>query len=231
MAASNREFCIKATLKHEGGYVDHPSDPGGATNWGITIGVAREYWKPDATKADIKAMPQSVAVEIYRKRYWNAVKGDDLPAGLDFAVYDFGVNSGPARALKYLKATSGSTEKRIIDLCDARLAFVKGLKTWPTFGKGWGRRIAEVKATALKMAKGADEPLPAPPDIPKPPKTPTQSKTLWSVLAQIGAAIGTALSALAGLDWKVVAVIAALIVALALFIGRERLKRLFEDHS
>lgn len=162
MAAANREASIKATLKHEGGYSNHPSDPGGPTNWGITLEVARKYWKPDATAADIKAMPQSVAVEIYRKRYWNEVGGDSLPVGLDYAVYDFGVNSGPYRAKTYLAMTSGSTEDRIKQLCDARLIFLKRLKTWPTFGKGWGRRVAEVRALALKMAQGT---VPPPPDV------------------------------------------------------------------
>lgn len=168
MTAANREACIKATLKHEGGYVNHPSDPGGPTNWGITIGVAREYWKKDAKAADIKAMPQSVAIEIYRKRYWDEVGGDDLPAGLDYAVYDFGVNSGPSRAKAYLALTKGSTEDRIKQICDARLIFLKKLKTWPVFGKGWGRRVSEVRALALKMAHGTAAPLPPPPDIPKP---------------------------------------------------------------
>ena len=171
MAASNRDACIRETLKHEGGYVDHPSDPGGPTNYGITIAVARQYWKPNATAHDVKALPLSVAIEIYKRRYWDVMDCDSLPAGLDYAVYDFGVNSGPSRALRYLQATSGSTEKRIVDLCDARLIFLKQLKTWPTFGRGWGRRVAEVKATALKMAKGSVAPFPPPPDRePVPPK-------------------------------------------------------------
>jgi lysozyme family protein len=83
-------------------------------------------------------------------------------------VFDFGVNSGVSRSLNYFKATSGSTEKRIVDLCDARLAFLKSLKTWPTFG-GLGQAGRDVKATALKMAKGTVAPLPPPPDI-HPPK-------------------------------------------------------------
>jgi lysozyme family protein len=184
MTAANREASIKATLKHEGGYVDHPADPGGATNWGITIGVAREYWKKDATKADIKAMPQSVAVEIYRKRYWNEIGGDSLPAGLDYAVYDFGVNSGPSRAKAYLALTNGSVEDRIKQLCDARLVFLKKLKTWPTFGKGWGRRVSEVRALALKMARGSAEAPPPPPDIePVEPKAPSVAALIIKFIA------------------------------------------------
>jgi lysozyme family protein len=81
MVASNREAAIKKTLQYEGGYSNHPADPGGPTNWGITIADARKYWKAGATADDVKAMPQSVAVEIYRKRYWDAVGGDNLPPG------------------------------------------------------------------------------------------------------------------------------------------------------
>jgi lysozyme family protein len=186
MVASNREAAIKKTLQYEGGYSNHPADPGGPTNWGITIADARKYWKAGATADDVKAMPQSVAVEIYRKRYWDAVGGDNLPAGLDLAVFDFGVNSGVSRSLNYFKATSGSTEKRIVDLCDARLAFLKSLKTWQTFGVGWGRRVVDVKATALKMAKGTVAPLPPPPDIhPIPPKKPTWLQTLMAFIASL----------------------------------------------
>lgn len=156
MTAANRERSIKKTLTYEGGYTNHPADPGGPTNWGITIADARHYWKPNATAADVAAMPLSVAVDIYRQRYWAPAGCDDLPAGMDLVVFDFGVNSGVSRALAYLKATpSGTTAARINNYCDRRLAFLKALNTWGTFGKGWGSRVVDVRATALKMAAEA----------------------------------------------------------------------------
>lgn len=170
MSVENRELAIQHTLKYEGGYTNDAADPGGPTNWGITIADARHYWKADAGVADMKAMPLSVAVEIYRKHYWIPVNGDALPSGLDFAVFDFGVNSGVSRSLKYLAVTNGTTQQRIEQLCDARLQFLMSLKTWANFGKGWGRRVADVKTTALSMANKVVPPvvIPPPPDIPRP---------------------------------------------------------------
>lgn len=156
MAASNYDACLKKVLTYEGGYVNHPNDPGGPTNFGITLEVARRYWKADATAADVKRMPVSVAKDIYKARYWKAVNGDNLPAGVDLATFDFGVNSGPSRALRYLKtaqtAVPVDTVKR---LCGARMGFLRGLRTWTTFGRGWARRVADVEATGVRMALSA----------------------------------------------------------------------------
>ncbi len=156
MVSSNREQAISETLKWEGGYSNDAADPGGPTNWGITIIDARKYWKKDATAADVKAMPKSVAINIYTTKYWKTpyYDCDKLASGVDLSVFDFGVNSGPARAKKYLDASIGSsTEDTIIKINDKRLAFLKGLGTWPVFGKGWGRRVAGIKAKSLEMAK------------------------------------------------------------------------------
>lgn len=190
MSVENREPAIKKTLTYEGGYTNDAADPGGPTNWGITIADARMYWKADAGVADMKAMPLSVAVEIYRKHYWLPANGDALPSGLDFAVFDFGVNSGVSRSLKYLAVTTGTTQNKIEQICDARLQFLKGLKTWGVFGKGWGRRVADVKATALAMSKAAaPAPIPPPPDIPRPQPMPTQPALGGFFLALINALI------------------------------------------
>jgi lysozyme family protein len=160
-------------LAHEGGYTNHPSDPGGPTNFGITIGDYRKYVKADATAADVRAMTVDEAKEIYLERYWNALRCDDLPAGVDYAIFDYAVNSGTTRAAKILyrvlglsaaslkitdavvDATAAHAPDDVINAtCDERLAFLKSLKSWPTFGAGWGRRVAEVRAVALNMAKG-----------------------------------------------------------------------------
>jgi lysozyme family protein len=162
MTKANRESAIKETLKWEGGYTNDPRDAGGATNWGITIADARKYWKKDATSADVKAMPQAVAIDIYRQKYWQTpyYNCDDLPSGVDLVVFDAGVNSGPSRAARWLKqAQSEKVEDTINKFCDIRLAFMKqaiNTKTkaplWPTYGKGWSRRVAGIRSRALQMA-------------------------------------------------------------------------------
>lgn len=172
MAASSYDEALRRLLVHEGGYTNHPSDPGGPTNFGITIGDYRRYVKPDATAADVRAMPIDAAKAIYRSKYWNTLRCDALPAGLDYALFDYGVNSGTSRAAKVLQRIVGfpddglmtnallaAVRKRaagdlIIQVCDERLAFLKRLKTWPVFGAGWGRRVSEVRAVALAMSKG-----------------------------------------------------------------------------
>lgn len=174
MSANNREPCIKVTLGYEGGYTNNPSDPGGPTNWGITIADARHYWKPDATADDVKHMPLEVAVEIYRKRYWDALHCDDLPMGVDMVVFDLGVNSGVGRALSYLAKYNNPQDPidTINRICDARLTFLKSLRTWPVFGKGWGARVVSVRQKALAMASSAAAPAPKPVSVPVPPPAP-----------------------------------------------------------
>jgi lysozyme family protein len=172
MTASTYDEALRRLFVHEGGYTNHPSDPGGPTNFGITIGDYRRYVKPDATAADVRAMRIDEAKTIYRSKYWNALRCDALPAGLDYALFDYGVNSGTSRAAKVLQrvlnfpddgrmtdALLAAVRKRpagdlIVKVCDERLAFLKRLKTWPVFGAGWGRRVGEVRAVALAMAKG-----------------------------------------------------------------------------
>jgi lysozyme family protein len=176
MAASNREPSIRMTLGHEGGYSNHPSDPGGPTNFGITIADYRRYVMRRATAADVRAMRLADAKAIYRAKYWAALRCDELPAGLDFAVFDYGVNSGVGRAGKVLQRLLGfADDGRICDallaairqrdapeliarLCDERLSFLRRLRTWPVFGAGWGQRVAEVRAAALVMADSGQAP-------------------------------------------------------------------------
>lgn len=155
---------IAFVLKQEGGYGNDPKDPGGPTNFGITIIDARKYWKSDASAADVKAMPLSVAKDIYYNKYWLKVCGPDLPAGLDLCTFDSGVNSGTARSDKWLASAIGTAlasykvlakkaievnqDKAIDKYCDIRLGFLKSLRTWSHFGKGWGRRVADLRALA-----------------------------------------------------------------------------------
>jgi lysozyme family protein len=190
MAASNFERAFPLTLKHEGGYVDHPKDPGGATNLGVTIGTLSDWLGRKATKAEVKALTPAKVKPIYRKNYWDAIGGDRMEPGFDYACYDFAVNSGPARAIRYSKDIKGaSPEARIKALCAARLTFLKGLSTWPTFGKGWARRVADVEREALKMAAAvplATVPVRPPPDvapIDKPAPAPTSG--LWAAIGSL----------------------------------------------
>ena len=159
---------------HEGGYSHHPSDPGGPTKYGITLADYAAFKRCKVTAADVKAMPLADAKAIYRNKYWNTLRCSDLPAGLDYAVFDYGVNSGIGRAGRVLRRllalpdSSAAINDAVIAavatrdsaalvaaLCDERLRFLKSLRTWPVFGKGWGRRVAEVRAAALAMARGA----------------------------------------------------------------------------
>jgi lysozyme family protein len=179
MTASSYDEALRRLLAHEGGYSNHPSDPGGPTKFGITLAVYRETVKPRAAAADVKAMTVEEAKAIYRSRYWDAQRCDELPAGVDYAVFDYGVNSGIGRAVKALQRIAGvaqdgalgpvtlaavraSDAKTIVTrLCDERLRFLRALKTWGVFGKGWARRVAEVRAAALAMVA-------APPAAPAP---------------------------------------------------------------
>ena len=176
MAAASFDEALRRLLAHEGGYGNHPSDPGGPTKYGITIADYRRYVKPDASAADVKAMPVAQAKAIYRLKYWDALACDRLPAGLDCAVFDYGVNSGTGRAAKVLRQVAGAPVGGGIDaavlariatrdvatligaVCDERMAFLRRLKTFAVFGKGWTRRVAEVRAASLALAAQTQAP-------------------------------------------------------------------------
>lgn len=159
------EQALSLILKHEGGYVNHPADPGGETNFGITKRVAVEH----GYIGSMKAIPMSKVREIYRTSYWDRIKGDSLPWAVALVTFDAAVNSGVSRAAKWLQKALGTAQDGSMGpatikalavrhpeevaeaMCEARLAFLKSLPTWPTFGKGWERRVHET----LKHAKGA----------------------------------------------------------------------------
>jgi lysozyme family protein len=157
-------------LKHEGGWADHPKDPGGATMKGVTIGTFSQFKGRKVSKDELRNISDADLQAIYRRKYWGVVKADELPSGLDFVAFDAAVNSGPARGARWLQealgvaadgkigpATLAHARAANVDLvidraCDARLMFLQRLKTWPTFGKGWARRVAEVRAAAKDLA-------------------------------------------------------------------------------
>lgn len=255
--ADNFDKALPWVLIHEGGYVNHPKDPGGATNKGITHrtyagwltsqGVANKNVR-DITDAEVAA--------IYREQYWDVVRGDDLPAGLDFAVFDFGVNSGPSRAAKYLQRLLGVAQdgwigaetlgavfehpdpaKLIVDLCEARMAFLKRLKTFKTFGRGWTRRVMGetygAQTTdhgtidrALMLSRNADR-IPEPiaiddgagakgEDVDTSAVTSIVDAVKDKGAAGIGAGVTAGVTALSGLEGPVAYALAAVIVLAAL---------------
>jgi lysozyme family protein len=166
---TNWDACFNHLIKHEGGYVNHPSDPGGRTNLGVTQEVWEDWTDRAVNEAEMKALTPENVKPLYKELYWDRVKGDQLPSGVDYCVFDAAVNSGVRRASQWLQTAVGAkadgsigditlnlvcltNPKMVIDkYCITRLEFLKSLSTWPTFGKGWERRVAEVKATALSM--------------------------------------------------------------------------------
>lgn len=240
----NFKRALPLVLKHEGGWADHPKDPGGATMKGVTLATFRRYVKANASKADLRAISDEQIATVYYRHYWSAVNAPALPAGLDYAVLDFAVNSGPTRAARFLQRIVGvkqdgrigpatiaavneiSTADLIARLCAARLTWLRGLKTWPTFGKGWTRRVVDVEKAARSMVgKPADVehvavPMPTvPKDVDKAVKRQTNGWG-WSGLGLGG--IGTAITAVAGWPWQTIALFAGIAVAggvVALVIG------------
>lgn len=166
----NWDEAIKHILKYEGGYVNHPSDPGGKTNLGVTQRVWEEWTGKPATEADMRALTHAMVAPLYKKKYWDAVRGDDLPAGVDLCVFDAAVNAGVGRASRFLQQVVGVTadgqigpktinavtakpaDEIIEAFCALREAHYKRLDTFVTFGKGWMRRLASVKAESSDMA-------------------------------------------------------------------------------
>ena len=169
MASNNYQTSLEIILHHEGGYVNHPKDPGGETNLGVTKRVYEEW---GGTK-DMKDLTVEDVAPIYRKNYWDRMKCDDLPSGLDLCVFDFGVNAGPGRAAKYLQNLVGATADGAIGpgtlakvneylsnnsvhlivekYQAARQSYYESLSTFETFGRGWTRRVEETTTSALRL--------------------------------------------------------------------------------
>lgn len=172
MASANFAAALDAVLRHEGGYVDHPADPGGATNLGVTRATLARWRGRAVSRAEVRGLTRAEAARIYRALYWDEVAGDALPAGLDFAVFDYCVNSGPRRAARALQAVAGvrtdghigpitlavvnarRTPGLICAYCRKRLSFLERLRAFSVFGRGWRRRVRETEALALAMASG-----------------------------------------------------------------------------
>jgi len=196
----NFEACLREVLKHEGGWADHPKDPGGATMKGVTIGTFAQFKGRKVTKDELRNISDADLRAIYRRKYWDVVRGDDLPRGLDLVAFDGAVNSGPSRGARWLQhglhvATDGkigpatlaaaqrANVPQVIDYaCNARLDFLRRLKTWPTFGKGWSRRVSDVRETAKRMASSVTRPAQ---HVSETPKREHEARGLWAAILRI----------------------------------------------
>jgi lysozyme family protein len=167
MSATSFKQSLALVLAHEGGFVNNPRDPGGATNCGVTQAVYDAYRKLHGLALrSVRQIDPMETKDIYISQYWRRIRGDELPAGIDYAVFDFAVNSGVSRAIRYLQrqlgvdddgslgnvsieavfaATRKDEEMFVIEYCANRVAFLRSLATFPDFGKGWVRRVMGYK--------------------------------------------------------------------------------------
>lgn len=166
----NFDKALAAVLVHEGGYVNNPKDPGGMTNLGCTKTVWEEHCGHPVDEKVMRALTPVDVAPLYRQKYWDKVKGDDLPSGVDYVVFDAAINSGPGRAAKWLQACVGvepdggigpktlaavramDAKQLIDDYGKRRLSFLYDLPTWDTFGRGWARRVNEVTQVGQTLA-------------------------------------------------------------------------------
>ena len=169
----NFDESLKMLLHHEGGYVNHPKDPGGETNLGVTRAVYEQWVGRQVMDGEMKALTVEDVAPIYKTNYWDRIRADDLPSGLDFAAFDWAVNSGTGRPAKVIQKYIGAKQdgaigpktlalvaendpsKMIQYLYEQRQKFYERLKTFDTFGKGWTRRNQETLKAAMEMANGA----------------------------------------------------------------------------
>jgi lysozyme family protein len=150
--------CHPITSKWEGGWSDHPADPGGKTMYGITEVRWHEYQRKMGMKlSPVRNVTKAQALTFYRSEFWEACGAPNLFPGVDLAVYDASVNSGVSRGKKWLWAAMGSNDhsETVRKICRARLSFMQSLKIWKTFGKGWGRRVADIEVRGVAMAMAA----------------------------------------------------------------------------
>lgn len=165
----NFEECLALVLKSEGGFVNNPRDPGGMTNLGVTKVTYEGYVNRHVDEAEMRSLTPDLVAPLYKKMYWDRIKGDDLPVGVDYCLFDLAVNSGVGRAGRILqmaldvpadgiigpltlRALQDRDPNEIVEqISEERIHFLQSLNTWNTFGKGWGRRVAEVEQHATAM--------------------------------------------------------------------------------
>ena len=173
----NFATALAAVLKHEGGWSDHPADPGGATMRGVTKRTLEAHLGREVTKEELRNISDAMLSEIYRRRYWNAVRGDELPAGADYVMFDCAVNSGPPRAIIFAQKVAGVAQDGvlgpktmaairarcakgaaafIVEYSEERDAFLRRLSAFPVFCRGWVRRVDDVEKAAVRLSRGEE---------------------------------------------------------------------------
>jgi len=166
------QACLPIILQSEGGFVDNPDDPGGATNLGITIGTLSSWLGRAATVAEVQALTPETVAPIYQANYWDKTSCDSWDAGVDLMVFDEAVNQGPGRAITTLQSALGvtadgaigpatqaaaqmeSAADTIAKMSAAREAFYRSLPSFAEFGTGWMNRLTRTTALAQQMAQG-----------------------------------------------------------------------------
>jgi lysozyme family protein len=166
---SNWDNAFKMMLASEGGYVNHPSDPGGMTNLGVTKRVWEEWVGRESNEKEMRSLTSEMVEPLYKRKFWDACKCDELPSGIDYLVFDFAVNAGVGRSAKILQTAVGVTpdggigpvtlaavkaipEAELVEkFSQAKEDFYRSLNTFETFGKGWLNRVAAVKVKANSM--------------------------------------------------------------------------------
>jgi len=168
---SNFDKCLAMLLEHEGGYVNSKHDRGGMTNLGVTRRVYEDWMDRPVTEQEMRDLTPDDVAPIYKKNYWDRVKGDQLPSGVDWCAFDWAVNSGSGRPAKAIQRAVGATQdgaignqtlglvaekdpKFIIDyVYTVRQAFYESLDDFKHFGRGWSRRNTETLHQAMEMVE------------------------------------------------------------------------------
>lgn len=152
MAEKNFDAALAFTLRYEGGFVNNPRDPGGATNLGITQRTLSAWRRRPVSVAEVRALTRDEAAAIYKALYWDHIHGDALPGGVDLMLFDIAVNMGVGRADQFESATGNlPPPQRLIALDRKRLGFWRMLRTFPIFGRGWTARETACLAAARKL--------------------------------------------------------------------------------
>lgn len=167
---TNFPTCLAWLLESEGGYSNHADDPGGVTNLGVTVSAWGKWIGKPATEADIRALTPEAVSQFYKQAYWDRAKCDGLPSGVDYTMFDFAVNSGVNRAIRYAQSIVNVPQDGMFGpvtlaaicavdpkwfaqrLCSARQRYLETLPTFRTFGRGWTKRVQTVAARAAEMA-------------------------------------------------------------------------------
>ena len=208
----NFESALVHVLKHEGGYVNHPRDPGGATNKGVIQRTYNGYLRRKGRSLQsVRLITDEEVADIYKSQYWDAIHGDELPHGVDYCTFDAAVNSGPGRAAKWLqraivakvdgaignetlgKVRTVAPDVIVNRMCDDRMSFLRRLRHWSTFGKGWTRRVRGVRSVSLEWTKRNTAPLepvhPVTDPLPK-PSIGGVAAAIAALVVAIGGALG-----------------------------------------